>query len=114
MELMIKTSRARELTSRLKSALDNQDMDLWLELLDQRGMAMAEFEAAHREASEPEREACRAALAALQVEDRELQHMSEDLLEVLAGEFREQLGTSSQGANSRDVDCRQACLDRKV
>ena len=70
--------------------------------------------AAHQAALDPEREACRDEIAALQGEDRQLQLRSENLLEQLAGEFREQLGSSSFGGNRKERDSQLACLDRKA
>ena len=114
MKLMEKTSQARHLTRQLNRALDGQDLEMWLELLDQRERAMAAFDAAHQAALDPEREACRDEIAALQGEDRQLQLRSENLLEQLAGEFREQLGSSSFGGNRKERDSQLACLDRKA
>ena len=111
---MEKTLQARDLTRQLNEALDSQDMEIWLELLDQRSRAMAEFDAAHRSAPIAQRDACGDEITTLQAEDRELQMRSEYLLEQLAGEFREQLGSSSYGGSKKEMDGQLACLDRKV
>ncbi len=66
MDLMDTTRQARFLTSQLSAALDGQNMEQWLELLDRRGAAMLEFDTAHRKATAEHRETCRDEILALQ------------------------------------------------
>jgi hypothetical protein len=114
MELMESTRQARLLTRQLNMALDGQDMEMWLELLELREAAMVAFDKAHRAADSVQRESCREDIVGLKAEDHELQDRSENLLEKFAGEFREQVGSSSYGGNNKDMSGRLACLDRKA
>lgn len=114
MELKEKTRRALDLTRQLGTALESQDMGFWLEMLDQRGCAMAEFDAAHRSATDDQRNECQSDIAALQIEDKELQERSEKMLDQLGEEFREQLGSSTYRGKGQESNDNQACLDLKA
>ena len=114
MQLKESIDEARSLTRQLWDALDTQDLEQWLELLDVRGLTMEQFEEAHRAAFEAERQQCRTELAEFQCEDQELRLKSENVLELLAGEFRELRGQHLPAGNEIDRDRYQACLDRKA
>ena len=114
MELKEKTRQARDLTRQLSMALESQDMGIWLEMLDQRGSAIAEFDAARQSATDDQRNECRPEIAALQIEDKDLQKRSENLLEQLGEEFREQLGSSTYRGKGQEPGINLACLDLKA
>jgi len=75
---------------------------------------MADFENAHRTASPRERDGCHAEVVALQGLDKHLRERSEALLEMVAEEFREQLGLPAGGVHTVGRDPLQAVLDRKA
>ena len=114
MELRRSIELALDLTRRLHEALENQDLEMWHQLLEQRGQALAEFEKIHREASNQECFAYRSALESLNRADGLLQERSKVMLEMVAEEFRGQLGSPAKGPHNTGGDLVQACLDRKV
>ena len=114
MELLLTSNLARDLTERLHAALESQDLQTCRDLLQQRAQAMEDFERAHRAASNQERESCRNDMVALARADEDLQERSQDILAVVATEFREQLGLPANGSRPTGGDPLQACLDRKA
>ena len=75
---------------------------------------MMDFESAHRAASEPDRESCRNSMLDLHRADEHLRKRSKELLEMVAAEFRGQLGLPGKAIHPVGGDPLQACLDRKV
>jgi hypothetical protein len=75
---------------------------------------MMDFESAHKAASEPDRETCRGPMLDLHRADEHLRKRSKELLEMVATEFREQLGLPGKAIHQVGGDPLQACLDRKV
>ena len=114
MELLRTTDLARDLTQQLHTALENKDLEICRDLLERRGQAMMDFESAHRAASDPDRESCRGSMLELHKADEHLRERSNELLEMVATEFREQLGLPGKGIHPVGGDPMQACLDRKV
>jgi len=98
----------------LHAALENKDLQMCRDLLERRGQAMMDFESAHRAASELDRESCRDSLLDLHRADEHLHERSKELLEVVAAEFRGQLGLQGKAIHQVGGDPLQACLDRKV
>jgi len=114
MELLRTTDLARDLTQQLHTALENKDLQMCRDLLDRRGQAMMDFESAHRVASETDRESCRDSMLDLHRADEHLRKRSKELLEMVAAEFREQLGLPGKTIHQVAREPQQACLDRKV
>ncbi len=114
MELPRSIQLAGDLTEQLQAALEIHDLESCRDLLEQREQAMADFERAHRSASEGERDTCLTAMAALHRADDDLQERSKDILAMFAAEFREQLGLPAHGIHPAGGDPLQACLDRKA
>ena len=114
MDLRRSIELAHDLTRRLHEALENQDLEVWRHLQEQRGQALAEFENIHRGASDQECADCRIALVSLNRADKLLQERSKVMLAMIAGEFRGQLGTPVKGSQKGGKVLVQACLDRKV
>ncbi len=75
---------------------------------------MMDFESAHRAASELDRESCRVSMLDLHRADVHLRERSKEFLEMVAVEFREQLGLPGKAIHPVGGDPLQACLDRKV
>lgn len=75
---------------------------------------MGDFEKAHRTASTQERDCCQVDVMELQCLDENLKEQSEYLLEMVAEEFREQLGLPTHGVQATGADSLQAILDRKA
>jgi hypothetical protein len=114
MELLRTTDLARDLTQQLHTALENKDLQMCRDLLERRGQAMMDFETAHRAASELDRESCRGSMSELLKADEHLRKRSKELLEMVAAEFREQLGLPGNTIHPVGGEPLQACLDRKV
>jgi hypothetical protein len=114
MDLRRSIEIAHDLTRRLHEALENQDLDVWHQILEQRGQALVAFEKIHREASKKECFVCRSALESLNRADEHLQERSKVMLAIVGEEFRGQLGSPAKGPKISGGDLVQACLDRKV
>ena len=114
MELLRTTDLARDLTQQLHTALENKDLEMCRDLLERRGRAMTDFESAHRAASELDRESCRSSMSDLHRADEHLRQRSNELLKMVAAEFRGQLGLPGKTIHPVGREPQQACLDRKV
>jgi hypothetical protein len=114
MELSQKIRHAKDLTRRLLDALEAHDHGVWEELLERRAHAMADFSQAHQGASKQEMDMCQEEVRALVEADHSLQDRSRELLVLVTGELRGQLGHSAQGKHSMVNKTIQACVDRKA
>lgn len=114
MELLLTIEVARDLTRRLREAMEGQDMKTCRDLLEFRYQAMVDFEGAHRAASDQERKICHVKMVELKKADGLLLKQSEDILARVATEFRGQLGLPANGQHPVGGDPLQACLDKKA
>ena len=114
MELKRIIHKAHDLTLRLHEALESHDQDLCDDLLKRRARAMTEFDRTHQDASPKDKKRCQEETKALAEANRNLQDRSREMLTQVTGEFRGQLGQSSQAKLSSSDETTQACLDRKV
>jgi hypothetical protein len=114
MELLSTIHKASELTDEILDLLGTGDPALIGPVLEERQRSLEEFEAVHRAADTQERNECAEVLHRLQQADKELRNRSQEILALVAGEFREQLGWSSRGRQKNGSDPLPGCVDRKA
>ena len=113
MDLSTATIEALARTAALHAALGDGRLADCPDLLEQRGVAMQAFQAAHEAAAETERDACRSQITALATADKALQAVASRALGAAGDVMRARMGGHPHRQRAYDTGT-QACIDRKA